>query len=235
MLMMDEAYRLVFRGEFLEGQHPAVARKRLVQALQLNDAQAEKLFSGHPVVVKKRADAATAARYQDLFKQAGARLRVMPLASEAPAAEETTATDAGASSGASALEVMPSGSDVLRADERSTFEELEIDLSHLAVLDWAPEVPVSAAPEIVAPDYSVADLGVDLAERISREHPGIKADFDLAEPGSLIPNLAVDTAPVVDVAAIEFDVAEVGADIGDPSDDADVTSPDVSHLSMAVE
>jgi hypothetical protein len=235
MLMMDEAYRLVFRGEVLEGQHPAVVRRRLIQALQLNDAQAEKLFGGHPVVVKKSADTATAARYQDLFKQAGARLRVMPLASESPTAEQSTASDPGEDARAAGLEVMPSGSDILRSDERSTFEELEIDLSHLAVLDWAPELRDSLAQEIMAPDYSVADLGADLADRIVREHPGIEADFDLAEPGSLIPNLAVDNTPVVDVAAIEFDVAEVGADIGDPSDDPGVDSPDVAHLSLAAE
>ena len=233
--MMDEAYRLVFRGEVLEGQHPAVVRKRLVQALQLNDAQAETLFGGKPVVVRKRADTATAARYQDLFKQAGARLRVMPLPAEAAAAEDATSAGPDESAGASGLEVLPSGSDILRTDERSTFEELEIDLSHLVVLDWEPDLRVTHSEEIVAPDYSVADLGVDLADRIAREHPRIQADFDLAEPGSLIPNLAVDNTPVVDVAAIQFDVAEVGADIGDPSDDADVESPDISHLSLAAE
>lgn len=233
--MMDEAYRLVFRGEVLEGQHPAVVRSRLIKALQLTDAQAEKLFGGQPVVVKKRADTAMAARYQDLFKQAGARLRVMPLAAEAPTAEGPATVDPNDSARASGLEVLPSGSDVLRLDERSTFEELESDLRHLVVLDWAPEVPVSVTPEIVAPDYSVADLGVDLADRIAREHPGIEADFDLAEPGTLIPNLVVDNTPAVDVAAIQFDIAEVGADIADPTQAADVSSPDVSHLSLVAE
>lgn len=233
MLMMDEAYRLMFRGEVLEGQHPAVVRRRLARTLQLNDAQVEKLFGGRPVVVMKRADTATAARYQDLFRQAGARLRVMPVAADAATTE--AAAGLNESPAGSGLEVLPSGSDILRADERTPFEALDIDLSHLLVLDWEPALPGADLAEIVAPDYSIADLGVDLADRITREHPRIDADFDLAEPGTLIPNLAVDKTPVVDVSAIEFDVAEVGADIGDPSEDLDLATPDISHLSLVAE
>ena len=78
---MSEVYKLLFRAEVLDGQHKAVVKKRLSEAMKLSDAQAERLFTGDPVVIKKLANKELAARYQAVFKKAGARLRVVPLAS----------------------------------------------------------------------------------------------------------------------------------------------------------
>ena len=74
---MEERYRLVFRGELLEGQHRAVVKRRLTELMQLSEVQVEKLFSGAPVVLRSDVDRKTAAKYQTLFKQAGGRLQVL--------------------------------------------------------------------------------------------------------------------------------------------------------------
>ena len=76
---MDDVYRLIFRGEVLQGQHPSVVKKRLAKSLKLDEAQSEELFAGQPVVLKREADTKTAAKFQALFKEAGGRLRLMPV------------------------------------------------------------------------------------------------------------------------------------------------------------
>ena len=73
---MDEKYRLVFRGEVLEGQHRAVVQRRLKLAFEYSAGQLEKLFSGSAVVLKQSVDKETAASYQAIFKKAGGRLMV---------------------------------------------------------------------------------------------------------------------------------------------------------------
>jgi hypothetical protein len=248
---MDEAYRLVFRGEILDGQHPAVVRKRLIDALKLSEDQAEKLFSGSTVVLKRLADTKTAARYQGLFKQAGARLRVMPVAADktesqpgTPAPTETPPQPRPEPASAAAtlqdpaadVDVLPVGSDVLRIDERAQVAAVTVDISHLGILDGEPE-PIAATPAeaVAVPDFSVADVGVDLVEHIEPEPLDIDPQFDLAEVGADIPTIPVDRTPAVDIAAIDFDVAEVGADIGTPHDDPDAHVPDISHLSVVAD
>ena len=122
---MSDQYRLVFAGEVLEGQHPAVVKKRLATILKLTDERMDLLFAGKPVVIKKIVDKQAAARYQAAFKKAGARLRVLPLAQPAdtaPAdavsrahgapAEDAAPRQAGAT-GPGGLQVLPVGADVL--------------------------------------------------------------------------------------------------------------------------
>ena len=99
---MDERYRLIYRGEILDGQHRAVVKRRLTELLKLGDAQVEKLFAGQPVVLKRDVDRATAARYQALFKKAGGRLRVT-----AEAAAEASGAPAAFPLGAASASALP--------------------------------------------------------------------------------------------------------------------------------
>lgn len=92
--MADESFHLVFRGEVLEGQHPAVVCKRIAALLKMDEAKAKALFSGKPIVLKRDTPKAVAAKYQAAFRKAGARLRVMPVGSAdgaAPAAPAAAA------------------------------------------------------------------------------------------------------------------------------------------------
>jgi hypothetical protein len=177
---MDDLYTLMFRGEVLEGQHPAVVRKRLAKAAGFRDEQLDRLFSGRPVILKRAADTATAARLQALFKKAGARLRVLPAeagdgapsAAATPADDGSAGAEAPAGGGSSGLELLPPGSDVLRADER--------------------RLPMAAAD---APDFEVAAVGADLAPRRAPAPPPVDADrltFEVAPPGE---TLGVPAAP----------------------------------------
>ena len=93
--MSEPIYNLVFRGEVLEGQHQAVVAKRLAALLKMDPAKAGALFTGKPVVLKRNAPKAVAAKYQAAFKKAGARLRVMPADGAAPQAKQQAAQAAG--------------------------------------------------------------------------------------------------------------------------------------------
>lgn len=164
---MSELYRLIFRGEVLEGQHAAVVRRKLGQLLSIDEVRLDRLFSGQPVVVKADADAESAARYQGLFRKAGARLRVAPmpvqaadaaappavaakpsmaappahLDAPAPALAPDTRADSGFDP-----ELLPVGSDVLREDEREPWEPREIDTAHLALQAQDAPLPDSPPP-----------------------------------------------------------------------------------------
>ena len=225
---MDEAYRLVFRGELLDGQHLAVVKKRLVDALKLSDEQAERLFSRSATVVKRHADTKTAARYQRLFKQAGARLRVMPVQDD----DADTPNPVAATPG---IQVLPFGADILRRDERRQDDGPSVDASHLGIQEGEPNSavqPPGAAP-VGAPDFSLAELGADLSDHVEPQAPvDIDPQFDLAEVGEIIPTVPVDRTPAVDLSKISFDLAEPGADIGVPRRETRDRVPDISHLDL---
>ncbi|HEX7036792.1 MAG TPA: hypothetical protein VF210_13520 [Pseudomonadales bacterium] len=212
---MSERFRLIFRGEVLPGQHPAVVRRRLSQAASFDEATLDRLFSGRPVVLKREADRATAARFQVLFKKAGARLRVVP--AEAAAAHDSDSESAPASTAAAepsseaGLALLPPGAPVLRDDERTPWRPREIDTSHLK-LDGAQYVVAQVSPPVPAPDVS---------------------HLTLAEPGeNLGPEAPAPRRPAVDVDAIAFDVAEPGADLDTRERAAPPPAPDVSHLTL---
>ena len=204
MQAMDESYRLVFRGEVLDNQHPAVVKKRLIAALKLTDAQGERLFSGASVVLKQSADTKTAARFQGLFREAGARLRVLPVAE----ADVAVAQDPAA-----------------QPREPNAGGELQLQGACYAV----PERPTR---EIQAPNFDVAELGVNMAEPRPAQVYSMEVDFELAPVGATIPTLPRDIEITVDMDQLDFEVAAVGADMADPQPDSNVAAPDTSHLQL---
>ncbi|MEZ5561284.1 MAG: hypothetical protein R3E86_22430 [Pseudomonadales bacterium] len=237
---MSETYRLVFRGEVLDGQHPAVVRKRLAQALNLDEPRMDRLFSGEPVVLKREADTAAATHFQALFKKAGARLRVLPVAGhEAPPVRATggggragaaSASGSGesprtrASSGQSdqttvsearagqpGMVLLPPGSDVLRDDERSRFEPAMPDTSHISLAQ--PGTRLSDGSGLIVDEVAVPD-------------------FAVAELGTRLGEARTAAAPAVDLDEIDFDVAEAGAELGEKRRELPPAPPDTSHLSV---
>jgi hypothetical protein len=214
---MDEKYRLIFSGELLDGQHRAVVKRRLTELLKLKDGQIEKLFCGQPVTLKRDVDRETAARYQTLFKKAGGQLRVK---SESPAAEQ--AAPAAAVNGVSQSPE--------QVDARSAAADVEApDIKVQTTWFPSPEAP---RPEIEAPDFSVAAVGSDLADKAEAPVVSVaEVDFGLAEVGA---DLLIERkqVPVAEIGPLNFEVAEVGADIGTPRQLQEVAVPDISHLAV---
>ena len=96
--MAEERFDLSYKGDLVPGADPALVRKRLTALFKLHEAGAERLFTGRPVIVKRNADAATAARFTEVFEHAGALLTVTPLdkppGTEAQSPKPGNATDA---------------------------------------------------------------------------------------------------------------------------------------------
>ena len=247
-LCVTDTYRLVFRGEVIEGQHPAVVRKRLAMALKLDDERVLSMFTGEPVVVRKAADATTAARFQAVFKKAGARLRVFPVASEAvpdmpgttsgPTPADTLSTEALADqTGAGSAEwvILPVGSDLLEPEERQPVVPLKVDTSHLALVKMvafaAAEVE-RERQEIEAPHFDVLPAGARIGEPRDVPEVLVDANFELAAVGARMgPDSALQAAPVI--LATEFELAAPGARMAPEQTGQNIPRPpDVTHLSV---
>jgi len=227
---MSDTYKLVFRGEVLEGQHPAVVRKRLGDSAGFGADALDKLFSGRPVVVKREADTATAAKFQAVFKKAGARLRVLPV--------ETGDEEVGAVAPADAgFDLLPAGSNLLEPDERPAVEPRAIDTGGLRLegARFAVEEPEPAAPGPDVSHLSVAEVGSELGAGSGGEAaPQVSApDFDVAELGADLGPGPRNVAPAVDFGALVFEVAPAGSDLGETRKLAPPAPPDVSHLRLA--
>ena len=225
---MDGMYRLVFRGEILDGQHRAVVKRRLKELLNLSDSQVETLFAEGPVVIKRNVDEATAKKYQVLFKKAGGRLRAMPAAKDAgPVAVPVTAV-------AATSETMSEKTSETTAE---TAHEEAADAPEGLSLQSPDFTPPASEPvaELEAPDFAVAELGAVLAEQRSEVHAVVRdVDFEMAEVGA---DMLTDPVAEVQVRVtdVDFELAEVGADIGDRQEQAIPPAPDISHLGLVEE
>lgn len=92
--MAEERFDLSYRGDLTPGADPARVRERLTALFKLSETGAERLFTGRPVIVKRNADAATTARFTEVFEEAGALLTVTPLDTGSQWPPPDNATDA---------------------------------------------------------------------------------------------------------------------------------------------
>jgi len=233
---MSERYRLVFRGEVLEGQHKAVVKQRLGATLKLEGERLDAMFTGKAVTIRKDADTDTAARFQIAFKRAGARLRVLPVVVDAAEPELSGAAAASGSPLAQtgAFQLAPVGATL--AEPRPAAPVPAVDIAHLSLASpgavlgeprpaTAPMPDVShltvAAPgsvlggaakpvpaAVAAPSWQIADVGVDLV------------------PSSL------PVPPPLDVGDIDFALAPPGSLLVDADDAPVPPPPDTSHLRL---
>ncbi len=243
---MSEQYRLIYSGEVVEGQHPAVVKKRLAAVLKLDDERMDVLFSGKPVVVKKAIDQRNAARYQEVFNQAGARLRVLPLDEsaapgqpQAPASPPTSAappTPTTQTTSEAELNILPPGADLLDASERKQDVEADIDTSHLSVQGAVFVVENTLEPHAVpnVDHITLAELGERLGGETQQDAVVVEVnvDFSLAEVGAILGQLNQTPPPKIDLDAVDFEIAEPGAQLLDQPPRKTPPPPDTSHLTV---
>ena len=234
---MSERYRLVFRGEVLEGQHKAVVKQRLGAALKVEGERLDAMFTGKAVTIRKDADTDTAARFQIAFKRAGARLRVMPVADELEQIPESVSKPSAqqpATKNDGAFKLAPPGA--LMADPVPPARQPDVDLSQFTLAAAGTVLGVPRVVDAVAPDvshFTVAEPGVTLsdAEPLPVMEPDVPS-WDVAEVGADIGTSAPPVEPPIELDDVEFELAPVGTLLADV-DDAEVPQPpDTSHLSL---
>jgi len=230
---MSERYRLVFRGEVLEGQHKAVVKQRLGVTLKLEGARLDAIFTGKAVTIRKDADTDTAARFQIAFKRAGARLRVLPVdVEEVPAVEPESPPPS-----ESGYRLAPTGA--LMVEQRAAPPPPVVATDHLSLA--APGTALSAPRSYSAtvPDVShltVAAPGADLHSptqaHVAEIAPVAAPTWEIARAGvDLIPRSA-QVEPTPGLVDIEFELAPPGALLIDEDDTTPPAPPDTSHLRL---
>mgnify|MGYP003548495552 CR=1 FL=1 len=75
---MASNVQMVFRGEVLDGFAPDEVKRRLAQALKLDEARVAQLFSGARTVLKRSIEPTLARSYVDKLAQLGARVHLEP-------------------------------------------------------------------------------------------------------------------------------------------------------------
>ena len=78
----------------------------------------------------------------------------------------------------------------------------------------------------------MAELGEKIGEPHEEVQVDIDVDFDVAELGADMGEITRDTDAPLDVDAVDFDLAETGADIDTRKKAEPPPAPDTSHLSL---
>ncbi|RLA40870.1 MAG: hypothetical protein DRQ64_03645 [Gammaproteobacteria bacterium] len=132
----NQKFDVFFRGDIAPGQAIGEVKERLAGLFKLEAAQVEQLFSGRPTAIRRNLDEAGAKKYEQALLKIGALAELRPVAVEgAPAPQAATATpvESPAAPVETSISLAPVGSDVLRPDERSNVEAVEVDVSALAL------------------------------------------------------------------------------------------------------
>ncbi|MDQ8021735.1 MAG: DUF805 domain-containing protein [Moraxellaceae bacterium] len=142
--MPDTQYRIIFRGELLDGFNRDEVSQTAAQRLGLKPAQLETIFSGQAVVLRKGLDKANAARYLSELRKIGMRAKVQEMT---VVARPTTAPDPGIR----AIEPAP-GFDPEKTDIYTPARPLAAMLDEAAdALPAIPAVPTPAPKPVTRP------------------------------------------------------------------------------------
>ena len=227
---MSERYRLVFRGEVLEGQHKAVVKQRLGAALKVDGARLDAMFTGKAVTIRKDADTDTAAKFQIAFKRAGARLRVLPLATDdEPQPEVPVAPVA-----QGGLRLAPVGATLV--EPRPAAAAPTVDISHMTLAAPGAALSTPSPVDAVAPDVThltVAAPGTDLGVPSPPAAVAVDApSWEIAMLGADLGPRSGEVDPPVDLDEIDFELAPPGTLLADTDDEPPPEPPDTSHLRL---
>ncbi|HCM06011.1 MAG TPA: hypothetical protein DIC30_08395 [Oceanospirillales bacterium] len=218
--MADPKYDIYFRGEILADADEASAKAAVAKIFKADAAKLAVLFSGKVNSIKKAVDKTTAAKYQQAFKQAGAKL-VITLAKEEQVSIAVNSSKATTQpsivnkqesmNSEGNWDVLPTGSDLLKPDERRNIPDADIDTSGIKVVSPFAEVEVVEKVVPPAPNTShitVADVGEDMNPE--RAAPVADLELDLSS----------------------FTVAEPGAELTDKKEKSAPLAPDTSHIKL---
>jgi hypothetical protein len=189
--MAGAKFDIQFAGELLHGADPDVARARLRKLFNLSDEAAARLFDGNPIVIKRGVDTATASRFREVFRDAGALVRIVPLDNpdEAPWSAQAVIPPSEPTAEAMQREEPYGGTSGLSLAPESQSQPLEadrtanpgmIDTSHLSLVsgdDWSFEDCEPPPPAIGFPDTSHLSLVEPEENKDEDDETGRGRDF----------------------------------------------------------
>tara|TARA_R110002072_G_scaffold31735_19_gene97789 strand:+ start:32933 stop:33715 length:783 start_codon:yes stop_codon:yes gene_type:complete len=253
--MADVTYAIVFSGGIVEGFQIISVKAHLAKMLKASPEKMQMLFSGKPIVLKRTADKAEAAKYGSALKKVGADVRVKIIKADAtapaPAAKPAAPSTAQATASSSAPPAPPKPVDTtnlsLAPNEGNLVEPAppppapNIDLSSMSVLENDGS-PLVAPKETVKLDIDLSSLSVaenDGSPLVESKPSAPKVDapdFGLDEPGAVLETLKVEVEEVhPDTSGMSL--AFPGSDLLDPEDrdqGPPPAVPDTSKLSIVI-
>jgi hypothetical protein len=228
--MSEARYDLSYKGDLLEGFYADFVKADLKNLFKANDDYIDRLFAGSEQIIKRDVDKATAVKFQQAFKQAGAKLivRAAGTATNQAAPEPKAAIGPNTQPAQSTLqtnrtESAATGQFSLTSDPLPNEGAASLVEQHQPPLQAPSKVPdwsvaqagttliaaqAEVTPSVIAPAFSVAETGADLLVDKPNEPlaPAIDLSrFDLAEPGADIETLSVPVAPLeIDISHIKL-------------------------------
>jgi hypothetical protein len=152
---MQDSYNIYFDGEILEGEQLATVRQRVAALFNAREATLDKLFSGKTQLIKRHCSREEAERYEKAMHRAGARVRLVAVEESAAAVEEPAGTTPSAQRPAqdgSQITLAPSGTEVLRPDERRQHSAPVLDLSAYSLSPSGERLAPASPPPPPPPD-----------------------------------------------------------------------------------
>ncbi|ALU61878.1 hypothetical protein [Pseudomonas syringae] len=180
-------YEIVFSAELVAGAQPEKVRANLGKLFNADAERLDLLFSGRRLVLKNNLDAATAEKYRATLERAGALVRVLEMNTPLPMEEVELAPPPDAPNW---LRKTPASPGRLQIKPRDAY--------------------MAAFVDVDAPDYSVAEAGVEL-----------------------LPDKPKPVAPLLDLSHLSL--APVGSDMGQVEKPESQEAPDTSHLKIIPE
>ena len=83
--MSEEFFEIAFSGQVVEGADLATVRSQIGKIFKADEQRLAQLFSGRRVLIKRRADSPTMAKYRGAFERAGAVCEIRSLSDSNPA------------------------------------------------------------------------------------------------------------------------------------------------------
>jgi len=213
-------YHILFKGEALDGQNLDQVKAHFAKLFKADENKLNQLFSGKVVALKRDLAKPEAAKFQQLFKKAGAKVYIKAVdaspAQVSSAASVNTGTDS--TSNNAKIEQAAQGDEKAQSSKQESTAESNLS----STPDQNQEQPSSTYSD---EPYQKPDLKpVDMAA----------VNFDLSPAGAdLLLESEKTTAEAVDVDISDISLAEAGAILETLHTDEPKLNPNTDHLSTA--
>ena len=236
---MDQPlYDIYFTGQLVDGCDASAAKLNLATLFKSTPEAAAKLFTGKPQLLKRGVDKAAALKYKAALHKAGLLVAFKAHLADTISAK-SQGTDVPANNSQEEVwSLAPTGSELLKANERHEIPERDIDTSNIKMISAFANL--EPEPKVVPPapntsHLSAAAVGEDLLVDKPEPAPPLPLNLEgitLAPPGTELEELHHGLPPL-DPDTSALSIAQPGVDILEGEVKKPVpAAPNTDHISV---
>ncbi len=180
--MAEKFYQIVFSGEIQPDADLQTVKQKLAKVFNADDARLAYMFSGKPVVIKRRADEITMIKFRAAFQRAGAICKIVELADQTQTTVSATEPDKHTGYSSKYPEsdkIPPALLTTPLAVSGHQIEDLAADLAPVGS-QILPEYVEPPEPDIDISGIEVAPVGVRLSPAKDQATPPLPDVSDLS-------------------------------------------------------